>query len=34
MTTLKNHNSLITNELKAVTPPYLVSVLTQVLLQK
>lgn len=33
MTTLKNHNSLIINELKAVTP-YLVSVLTQVLLQK
>lgn len=34
MTTLKNYNSLIINELKSLTPPYLVSVLTQVLLQK
>ena len=25
MTTFKNHNSLIINELKALTPPYLVT---------
>ena len=34
MATNKAYNSLINNELKAITPPYLVSVLTQVLLQK